>query len=135
MRLWLVCFITLFGAAELAQWLGQFGGWGQAWGQTEFSLPVLVMGGVGLAIASNYRRLPGLLELPLPGLGRPAKRLGRAPSRPSANPAIAPPTRSQNPVERAKEKVRSQLPTVSPPAKSAQPISFKVPKAPPPPQG
>lgn len=120
MRLWLVCFITLFGAAELAQWLGQFRLLGQGWGQTEFSLPILVIGGVSLAIASNYHRLPGLMELPLPGLRRQAKPLGRAPA--------SPPTPTQNPVERAKEKVRSQLPAVSAkPPKSAQPISFKVP--------
>jgi hypothetical protein len=125
MRLWLVCFITLFGAAELAQWLGQFRILGQGWGQTEFPLPILVIGGISLAIASNYHRLPGLMELPLPGLGRQAKRLRHSPT--------SPPPPPQNPVERAKEKVRSQLPAVSAkPTKSAQPISFKVPPRRPP---
>jgi hypothetical protein len=54
MKLWLVCFLLLFFAAETAQWLGQL-----AWvSSVELSLPLTVAGGIGLAIASNYRREP-----------------------------------------------------------------------------
>ncbi|TVQ07055.1 MAG: hypothetical protein EA368_15420 [Leptolyngbya sp. DLM2.Bin27] len=56
MKFWLVCFLLLFFAAETAQWLGQL-----AWvGSAELSLPLTVAGGIGLAIASNYRRWPSL---------------------------------------------------------------------------
>lgn len=51
MKLWLVCFLILFFGAEAAQWLGQL-----PWvGSAELSLPLTVVGGIGLAIASNYR--------------------------------------------------------------------------------
>ncbi|MBE9158531.1 hypothetical protein IQ265_17065 [Nodosilinea sp. LEGE 06152] len=56
MKLWLVCFLILFFGAEAAQWLGQL-----PWvGSTELSLPLTVAGGIGLAIASNYRHWPSL---------------------------------------------------------------------------
>ncbi|MGF1516550.1 MAG: hypothetical protein ACFCVB_01925 [Nodosilinea sp.] len=55
MKLWLVCFLLLFGFAETAQWLGQL-----AWfDSVELSLPLTIVGGVGLAIASNYATLFG----------------------------------------------------------------------------
>jgi hypothetical protein len=56
MKLWLVCFLLLFFAAETAQWLGQL-----AWvSSVELSLPLTVAGGIGLAIASQHSRWPGL---------------------------------------------------------------------------
>ncbi|MGF1570285.1 MAG: hypothetical protein ACFCVD_19805 [Nodosilinea sp.] len=49
MKLWLVCFLLLFFAAEGLQWLGQL-----PWlSGAELSLPWIVAGGIGLAIASN----------------------------------------------------------------------------------
>ncbi|WP_035986130.1 hypothetical protein [Leptolyngbya sp. KIOST-1] len=60
MKLWLVCFLILFFGAETAQWLGHL-----PWvGGLQLSLPLTVIGGVGLAIASNYRRWPSLGTLP-----------------------------------------------------------------------
>ncbi|WOD37487.1 hypothetical protein [Nodosilinea sp. E11] len=54
MKLWLVCFLVLFFGAEAAQWLGQV-----PWiSHVELSLPLTVVGGIGLAIASNYRSRP-----------------------------------------------------------------------------
>lgn len=50
MKLWLVCFLVLFFGAEAAQWLGQL-----TWA-SGVELPLTVAGGIGLAIASNYRR-------------------------------------------------------------------------------
>ncbi len=55
MKLWLVCFLLLFGVAETAQWFGQL-----AWfDSVDLSLPLTIVGGVGLAIASNYATLFG----------------------------------------------------------------------------
>ncbi len=80
MKLWLVCFLLLFGVAETAQWFGQL-----AWfGSVELSLPLTIGGGVGLAIASNYaprfsRRWPGAIAPkppappPLPPVAAPVK--------------------------------------------------------------
>lgn len=50
MRVWIVCFILLFGSAELLEWLQQF----------SLPLPIFVLGGVFLAIASNYNQLTDL---------------------------------------------------------------------------
>lgn len=47
MRFWFVCFVLLFGFAELFQWLEQF----------SLPMPIFVLGGVFLAIASNYNKL------------------------------------------------------------------------------
>jgi hypothetical protein len=55
MKLWLVCFLMLFLGAETAQWLGKL-----PWvSSVELSLPLTVVGGIGLAIASNYSTLFG----------------------------------------------------------------------------
>lgn len=77
MKLWLVCFLLLFGIAETAQWLGQL-----AWfGSVELSLPLTIAGGVGLAIASNYATLFGRSQ---PGAIAPK------PAPPPATPPIPP---------------------------------------------
>lgn len=44
MQLWLTSFILLFGAAEFWQWMQQ----------ASLPMPIFVVGGVFLAIASNY---------------------------------------------------------------------------------
>lgn len=51
MALWLLCCILLFITSRGYDWLSQ-----QSWfGTPELSLPWLVLGGLGLAIASNYK--------------------------------------------------------------------------------
>ena len=77
MKLWLVCFLLLFGVAETAQWFGQL-----AWfGSVELSLPLTIVGGVGLAVASNYATLFGRSQ---PGAIAPK------PAPPPATPPIPP---------------------------------------------
>ena len=60
MKLWLVSFLILFSGAEAIQWFAHL----QWFGGVELSLPAVVMGGIGLAIASNYRQLQALGWLP-----------------------------------------------------------------------
>jgi hypothetical protein len=60
MKLWLVSFLILFFGAEAVQWVLQF----HWFSGVELSLPVVVMGGIGLAIASNYRQFQALGLLP-----------------------------------------------------------------------
>lgn len=60
MKLWLVSFLILFFGAEAVQWVLQF----HWFSEVELSLPVVVMGGIGLAIASNYRQFQALGLLP-----------------------------------------------------------------------
>ena len=60
MKVWITCFIVLFGTAELLQWIQQF----------SLPLPMFILGGAFLAIASNYDKLTSLpfhpdYELPL----------------------------------------------------------------------
>lgn len=50
MKVWLTCFILLFSAAELLQWVKQF----------SLPLPVFLLGGALLAVASNYDKLTHL---------------------------------------------------------------------------
>jgi hypothetical protein len=50
MRVWITCFILLFGGTELLQWVKQF----------SLPLPIFILGGVFLAIASNYDKLSHL---------------------------------------------------------------------------
>ncbi len=50
MRVWITCFVLLFGAAELLDWLQTFA----------MPLPIFVLGGAFLAIASNYSKLTNL---------------------------------------------------------------------------
>jgi hypothetical protein len=49
MRIWLACFVVMFGLAEFFQWMKQL----------SLPLPVFILGGVFLSIASNYDRRAG----------------------------------------------------------------------------
>ncbi|MBD2232972.1 hypothetical protein [Phormidium tenue] len=62
MKLWLVCFLILFFGAEAVQWFGHL-----PWvSSVEPSLPLTLLGGIGLAIASNYRNWPTFGPAPKP---------------------------------------------------------------------
>lgn len=50
MKFWLTSFVLLFGLAELYQWVQHF----------TFPLPVFILGGTFLAIASNHDKRVGL---------------------------------------------------------------------------
>jgi hypothetical protein len=49
MRVWLVCFLVLFALAELFDWLKAF----------SLPLPIYILGGAFLAVASNYDKIIG----------------------------------------------------------------------------
>ncbi|NEP56669.1 MAG: hypothetical protein F6K31_06540 [Symploca sp. SIO2G7] len=49
MRVWIFSFLVLFGVVELYQWIKDF----------TVPLPVFIVGGALLAIASNYDKLTG----------------------------------------------------------------------------
>ncbi|MBD2502232.1 hypothetical protein [Anabaena azotica] len=49
MRVWLVCFLLLFAIAELFDWLKEF----------SLPLPIYILGGAFLAVASNYDKIFG----------------------------------------------------------------------------
>jgi hypothetical protein len=92
MKLWLVCFFILFFGAETAQWLGQL-----PWvGNAELSLPLTIAGGIGLAIASNYRPSPkGSLPAPQTTASSPLPTASVASRAPAATPGSPPPVRSK----------------------------------------
>ena len=50
MRVWLVSFVLLFGAAELFEWARAL----------TLPMPIFIFGGIFLAIASNYDKLKNL---------------------------------------------------------------------------
>jgi hypothetical protein len=75
MKLWIVSFLLLFFAAETAQWLGQL-----PWlNGLELSTPLTILGGVGLAIASNSSHRS---KRPLPDSGVTAPKPPEAPPTP-----------------------------------------------------
>jgi len=49
MRIWLACFVLLFALAELFDWLKEF----------SLPLPIYILGGAFLAVASNYDKIVG----------------------------------------------------------------------------
>lgn len=49
MRIWLACFLVLFALAELFDWLKGF----------SLPLPIYILGGAFLAVASNYDKIIG----------------------------------------------------------------------------
>jgi hypothetical protein len=49
MTVWLVCFLVLFALAELFNWVKQF----------DLPLPVAILAGAVLAVASNYEKIAG----------------------------------------------------------------------------
>ncbi len=49
MRVWIACFVVLFALAQLFDWVKQF----------SLPLPVCILGGAFLAVASNYEKLFG----------------------------------------------------------------------------
>lgn len=49
-KVWITCFVLLFGATEGLQWVQQF----------SLPLPIFMLGGALLAIASNYNKLTHL---------------------------------------------------------------------------
>ncbi|WP_448570878.1 hypothetical protein [Trichothermofontia sp.] len=71
MKFWIASFVLLFGLAELYQWVQHF----------TFPLPVFILGGVFLAIASNHDKRVGFPgQRPLSGtasLGMPPVKLAQ----------------------------------------------------------
>lgn len=101
MRVWLTSFVLLFGAAELLQWMRQF----------SIPLPIFVLGGVFLAVASNYDKLK---DLPFhPDYEEPE----------SLEEAVTP-SLSQPPVDAPV--VRSQVTPISVSESGRRPISFTI---------
>ncbi|BAY26843.1 hypothetical protein NIES2100_66590 [Calothrix sp. NIES-2100] len=49
MRVWLACFFVLFALAELFDWVKEF----------NLPLPIYILGGAFLAVASNYDKIVG----------------------------------------------------------------------------
>lgn len=60
MKLWLVSFLILFFGAEGLQWFARL----HWFSRVELSVPAVVIGGIGLALVSNYRQLQALGLLP-----------------------------------------------------------------------
>lgn len=107
MKLWLVCFLVLFFGAEMAQWLGRL-----PWlGRIELSLPLTVLGGIGLAIASNYRHWLSVSTL----AARPEQSPPPA-AVPSPSPAVLP---------QVKSPTQAKISTAS---RKADTISFEIKK-------
>ncbi len=88
MKIWLMCFGLLFVGAELFQWamqlrIGQFsGGW-------------LILGGMGLAVASNAAHLPQRSAIQSEPTSTPPKAAAPASKADDSDSAKRPATRSE----------------------------------------
>ncbi len=90
MRLWLISFLLLFGTAELFQWVQQ----------VSLPLPIFVLGGAFLAIASNYDKLSNLpfhLDYQEPEIDPKEVSSAASPPIPSASASSSPFARKQSP--------------------------------------
>lgn len=91
----LVCFILLFGLSQFFQWAQQF----------TLPLPIFVLGGAFLAIASNFNKRAGLPFSLLDEFSKPPET------------SVAKPT---------SELAQSQTPPVSPVVQTPKPVSFTI---------
>jgi hypothetical protein len=89
MRVWLACFLVLFGLSELFQWMKQL----------SLPLPVFILGGAFLAIVSNQDKRAGF---PFNLLNQPAAPVRKIPSVPPADmhrrSAVASPSQTPRPI-------------------------------------
>mgnify|MGYP005851137943 CR=1 FL=1 len=97
MQVWLLCVLLFFGAAEFYQWVQGF----------TLPMPVLVLAGALLAVASNADKFPSKGAIPS--------------SAPQPN---APPPVSKPPASEAL--TQSSLPLPEPPAQTTRSISFTI---------
>ncbi|MBL1179101.1 hypothetical protein [Pantanalinema sp. GBBB05] len=111
MRVWLTCFVLLFGAAELFQWMQHL----------SLPMPVFILGGLFLAVASNYDKLTNLpfhldYQEPPPPTPKPLNQ--------NSSPAIdtsAQPTTTNSPTRPTSFTIRKSEP-------SSRSISFTIQK-------
>jgi hypothetical protein len=78
MKVWIASFLVLFAIAELYQWAKHF----------TLPLPVYILGGAFLAIASNYE---GWASLPFPATEKQSEAIA-PPAAPQDTPSQFPPT-------------------------------------------
>jgi hypothetical protein len=115
MKLWLVSFLILFVGAEGIQWfvhLHWFSG-------VELSVPAIAIGGIGLAVVSNYRQLQALGLLP--------EFFPPSDLDPSGNPQAAPlspPAVNPGPPAAAKDAGKKQ--SISFEIPKPKPVSFEI---------
>ncbi len=88
MKFWITSFILLFGLAELYQWVQHF----------TFPLPVFILGGVFLVIASNHDKRVGFPG-PRPLTGAPPTDPARVSPSTTQLPTMAHPMAHQSPAE------------------------------------
>ncbi|MEL6762255.1 MAG: hypothetical protein AAFO87_01110 [Cyanobacteria bacterium J06607_6] len=111
MHLWLLCCVLLFLASQGYEWISH-----QAWFMApELALPWVVLGGIGLAIASNRATFAPLLSPP------------RRPAASSVTPSTASRPAAGPPPPTAPKAVVAQ-PTDHPP--KSQSVSFKISRKP-----
>ncbi|MBW4488889.1 MAG: hypothetical protein KME12_13970 [Trichocoleus desertorum ATA4-8-CV12] len=111
MKIWATTFVVLFGLVELYQWVQHFN-----WTIT-LPLPVFILGGAALAIASNYDKRTGL---PFALKFEESKAIA------SPAPTVINPAQSGIPVQlnSAQKPLEPQLPNLK--AQSPRPVSFTI---------
>ncbi|HEY9861748.1 MAG TPA: hypothetical protein V6D16_19780 [Candidatus Obscuribacterales bacterium] len=111
MKIWASTFVVLFGLVELYQWVQHFN-----WTVT-LPLPVFILCGSALAIASNYDKRAGL---PF------AFKLGESKAIASPTPTVLAPAQSGIPVQlnSAQKPLEPQLPNLK--SQSPRPVSFTI---------
>ena len=123
MRVWLTSFILLFGAAELFQWAKSL----------TLPMPIFVLGGAFLAIASNYDKLRNLpihldyepTEVAAPPDSPVVKDVTATMKKSTVRAVIVPDSQAADGTsKRIAPGSSATLPAMKPPAR--QPISFEI---------
>src|SRR6476646_4809364 len=111
MKIWATTFVVLFGLFELYQWVQHFN-----WTIT-LPLPVFILGGAALAIASNYDKRSGL---PFALKFQESKAIA------NPTPTVINPAQSGIPVQfnSTQKSLEPQLPNLK--SQPSRPISFTI---------
>nr|WP_290222334.1 hypothetical protein [Trichocoleus desertorum] len=115
MKIWATTFVVLFGLVELYQWVQHFN-----WTIT-LPLPVFILGGAALAIASNYDKRTGL---PFALKFEDSRAIANQ-SAHSLQSSASTPANFSNPQSAQKPEL-PRFDTSTPATQSQQPISFTI---------
>ncbi len=118
MKVWATSFIVLFGLVELYQWVQHlhFG--------VDLPLPVFILGGAALAIASNYDKRAGLLFRFKPDISGTSGAIANQPAQ-----ALQPSTTDPVTFSNAQPTQKPELPVLNTSTSTSQPqkpISFTI---------
>ncbi|MGP1382158.1 MAG: hypothetical protein ACTS2F_01290 [Thainema sp.] len=125
---WLICFVVLFGATEFYRWLIHLIGIDMTGFElAELPLPVFILAGVALAIASNYSKQNSLPFQDSTSASSSAPPTSEGSAKPTAPHPDSSTSESHSIAATSAPQIRIQSTTNQPP-KNSPPISYTIDK-------